>query len=463
MQYPRKVYWLWAAMSAVSLVGVSGCGSQASEGVAAPSSLAADITYEQQTGMNPHPVTLQRPAVAPLSVMAQLGKAIFFDRNLSGSGQLSCASCHAPDHFYGPPSDQAVMLGGDDLRHQGARAVPSLMYLDRTPAFSIGPDTSGDSDTPPNLNEQAQQANTTARATKTAADPAQAAVNLVPQGGLFWDGRVDTLQAQANGPLFNPVEMDAGSVAIVAKKLAQAAYAAQFTQLFGAGIFKNPSMLVSEAMFAVARYQIEAPSFHPYDSKFDAWLEGKAAFNPQEMRGYLAFNDPKIGNCAACHLDKPSRDGRPPLFTDHQYEALGVPRNPAILANRDARYFDLGLCGPFRTDLAKQTQYCGLFVTPSLRNVATRQVFFHNGVYHRLADVLAFYDYRDTQPEKIYPVTADGAVEKYNDLPQKYWTNVDTVDAPFNRHAGQKPAMSAQQMRDIIAFLHTLTDRSVPN
>ena len=96
---------------------------------------------------------------------------------------------------------------------------------------------------------------------------------------------------------------------------------------------------MSEAMFAIARYQIEDPSFHPFTSKYDAWLQGKARFTPAEARGYLAFNDPTKGNCAACHLDKPTQDGLPPLFTDFQYEALGVPRNAAIPANQRSRLF----------------------------------------------------------------------------------------------------------------------------
>ena len=117
--------------------------------------------------------------------MAQLGRQIFFDRALSSSGQLSCASCHSPAHAYGPPNDLAVMNGGPALKRQGTRAVPSLMYLERQPPFSIGPDA-GENEGP----------------------LATPAANAVPQGGLFWDGRVNTLQSQALEPLLNPAEMD---------------------------------------------------------------------------------------------------------------------------------------------------------------------------------------------------------------------------------------------------------------
>lgn len=414
-----------------------------------------DLQYEIATGENPHPIQLVRPKAAPLSAMASLGKQIFFDKTLSGSGQQSCASCHSPQHAYGPPNSDSVMLGGPDLHSQGARAVPSLMYLERQPNFSIGPENVTLENI--NLNQQAAQARTTALAQKDAGI-ATSTHNLVPQGGLFWDGRVNTLQAQADGPLFNPVEMDGGTPTIVATKLEQSTYAPVFKQLFGTTIFENPNQTVAEALFAVARYQIEDPSFHPYSSKYDAWLEGKVTLSPAEIKGYRLFNDPKKGNCAACHLDQPTRDHRPPLFTDHQFEALGLPRNPAIKANLDPAYVDLGLCGPFRQDLKNQTRYCGMFLTPTLRNVATRRVFFHNGVYHTLNDVLSFYDFRDTEPAKIYPHDAQGKIEKFNDLPAADRPNVDTVDPPFNRHLGEKPVLTTEDKADLIAFLKTLTD-----
>ena len=236
------------------------------------------------------------------------------------------------------------------------------------------------------------------RAQKTATQTAQSAVNIVPQGGQFWDGRADTLQDQATGPLLDPREMDGGSIDIVATKLRHAPYAKRFTQLFGESIFRSPPLLVSEAMFAVARYQIEEPSFHPYTSKFDYWLEGKASLSESEMRGYNLFNDPDKANCAGCHISKASPDGLPPLFTDHQYEALAAPRNAALADNKDPKCFDLGVCGPIRTDIADQTQYCGMFVTPTLRNTATRHVFFHNGVFHTLGTGDGFLQFPRHQP-----------------------------------------------------------------
>jgi cytochrome c peroxidase len=339
------------------------------------------------------------------------------------------------------------MSGGRALASQGVRAVPSLMYLERQPNFSIGPDDAENETAAAPLPSGAP-----AIAVKSAQNTAQSAQNLVPQGGLFWDGRVNTLQGQALEPLLNPLEMDGGSVERVARRLRSAPYAARFTQLFGPQIFDRADNAVAEALFAVARYQIEDPSFHPYSSKYDAWLEGKARFSPAEARGYVLFRDPGGANCAACHLDRPDANGLPPLFTDHQFEALGVPRNMALASNRNPRSFDLGICGPVRTDMKHATPYCGMFLTPTLRNVATRHAYFHNGVYHTLRQVLDFYDFRSTRPQRIY---SHGAID---DLPAAYRANLDTADAPFDRTPAQGPPLTASQERDIIAFLQTLTD-----
>ena len=352
------------------------------------------------------------------------------------------------------------MLGGPTLSLQGLRAVPSLTYLERQPDFSIGPDDRENENV--NLADQAALGQTATRVQKTAMQTAQSAVNIVPQGGLFWDGRADTLQIQAEFPLLDPREMDGGDMYTVFKKFRHAPYVQSFTELFGKDILRNPRMLLSEAMFAVARYQIEEPGFHPYTSKYDYWLEGKARLSESEMRGYRLFNDQDKANCAGCHISQPSRDGLPPLFTDFQYEALAGPRNAALADTRDARYFDLGVCGPVRTNIADQTQFCGMFKTPTLRNTALRHAFFHNGVFSTLQQVLDFYNFRDTNPEKVYPRAADGTVQKFNDIPVQYHANVDVSDPPFDRHPGETPAMTDQDEADIIAFLKTLNDGYKP-
>jgi cytochrome c peroxidase len=134
-----------------------------------------------------------------------------------------------------------------------------------------------------------------------------------------------------------------------------------------------------------------------------------------------------------------------------------VPRNPAIPANADPRFFDLGLCGPRRTDLHNESQYCGYFKTPTLRNVARRRFFFHNGRFANLQDVMHFYVERDTDARRWYPTLA-GKLQKFDDVPTRYRGNVNVSDAPLNRSRGDQPALDDAEIGKVIAFLGTLND-----
>jgi cytochrome c peroxidase len=347
---------------------------------------------------------------------------------------MSCATCHSLAHAYGPPNGLAVQLGGPQLDQQGARAVPSLRYvLNRTPIWN-----------------------------KTyISNPAERILeaNEPPAGGFTWDGRFNTLHDQATFPLLAPNEMaNAGSAEIVAK-LQRASYSEEFRKLFGAQIFDDAPKAYSEALLALERFELDDPSFHPYTSKFDDYLDGKTQLTSQELRGQALFDDFSRGNCATCHPDMKGADGSHPLFTDYQFEALGVPRNIEIQANQSPSYYDMGLCGPLRTDQTHAVKYCGLFKTPTLRNVAARQVFFHNGRFHDLKEALRFYVQRDTNPNRWYPVSPEGAINKFNDLPTQLRANIDIIDEPLTRHEGASPAWSDSEIDDVIAFLQTLTDR----
>jgi cytochrome c peroxidase len=145
------------------------------------------------------------------------------------------------------------------------------------------------------------------------------------------------------------------------------------------------------------------------------------------------------------------------LFTDFTYSAIGVPRNPDIPANRRKSYHDMGICSREDHPLPGSAQYCGMFKTPTLRNVATRKVFFHNGRFKTLHDVIRFYNTRDTQPELWYPVV-HGVPRKFDDLPAAYQSNIDTQMPLDGRARGSTPPMTEQEMEDLEAFLGTLTD-----
>ncbi len=369
--------------------------------------------------------------------LAALGRNLFFDVRLSGSGRQSCATCHDPAHAYAPANDLAVQLGGAGLDRQGARAVPSLRYvLNKTPSWHQPYVAS--------LGERIREGIES------------------PSGGFAWDGRFNSLHEQAAFPLLAPNEMGNSSEQEISQKLAQADYAPAFRKAFGDTIFDSPHEAYQKALLAIEQFEIDDTSFHPYSSKFDAFLDGKASLTKQEAHGLALFNDPTKGNCASCHTDTKGGDGSHPLFTKYEHEALGVPRNPEIKANADPNYYDKGVCGPARTALADHADLCGLFKAPTLRNVASRGAFFHNGRFHTLKAALEFYVQRDTNPERWYPHGAHGVV-KFDDLPAAERDNVDVVDLPLTGKRGEKPIWNAQEIDDVIAFLKTLTDADVKN
>jgi cytochrome c peroxidase len=139
-----------------------------------------------------------------------------------------------------------------------------------------------------------------------------------PTGGFGWDGRFNTLHDQAAFPLLAPNEMaNAGPEDIVAK-LQRAGYAEDFCTVFGAQIFDDPQKAYAAMLVALERFELEDPSFHPYNSKYDDHLDGKVQLSPKEHRGLALFDDPRRGNCSSCHLDRKGIDGSHPLFTDYR-------------------------------------------------------------------------------------------------------------------------------------------------
>ena len=104
-----------------------------------------------------------------------------------------------------------------------------------------------------------------------------------------------------------------------------------------------------------------------------------------------------------------------------------------------------------------------MFLTPTLRNVATRRVFFHNGVFHSLQQVLDFYNFRDVRPAGLSADAGRRADEVQRHPGAISRQIVDMVDAPFDRILGAPPAMTARDEADIIAFLRTLTDGYQPS
>ncbi|MET3520272.1 cytochrome-c peroxidase [Mesorhizobium abyssinicae] len=385
------------------------------------------------TAGSTHPGPLSRAeAFARAQALTALGRKMFFDPSLSASGKQACSSCHDPNHAFGPASAAPVEMGGPNLDRPGLRAVPSLRYLQAAPAFT---EHFYDSE-----------------------DEGDESVDNGPTGGLTWDGRADRGQEQAKIPLLSPFEMANKDEGAVVAALRKAAYAQEFQAAFGDGVFERPGDAFDAAAEALGTFEQSSADFYPYSSRYDAFLAGKATLSAQELRGRAVFEDEAKGNCASCHLSRPSNNGEPPQFTDYGLIAIAVPRNAAIPANADPAYVDLGLCGPLRTDIKGHAEYCGLFKTPTLRNVALRKSFFHNGYFHTLRDAVAFYASRDTDPGRWYPKGADGTINQYDDLPKAYRGNLNT-DPPFNgRKPGDRAALTDAEIDDIVTFLGTLTD-----
>lgn len=408
-------------VTALLLLGAVGCGEReagvAPIAAASPGPAAREAFYATPFA--------RTPSAAELTA---LGRELFFDPVLSSSGRISCASCHDPAHAYGPADGASTPRGGKDGTARGFRAAPSLRYLQSVPVFTEHMhDTDGDD-----------------------------SVDQGPAGGRTWDGRAQSAHAQAQLPLLSPSEMANATPADLVGRLRFSASGAQMRATFGDSVFDDPRKAFNGLVLALEVFQQDPEAFYPYSSKYDEFLRGRLQLSAREARGLEAFNDPSRGNCASCH---PSRvkEGALPALTDFGYVALGVPRNRALPANRDAAFHDLGVCGPLRSDLSGRDEYCGLFRTPSLRNVAVRKSFFHNGVFHTLERVLEFYALRDVAPERWYVRDRDGRVRKFDDLPAAYAVNVN-VEAPFDRQRGGRPALSPVERADIIAFLKTLTD-----
>jgi cytochrome c peroxidase len=363
-----------------------------------------------------------------LTAMAQLGEKIFNDQRLSANGNQACASCHvAAQGHAGAPNSVASGLGSDatelgsDGHSLGGRVSPSIRYLGFNKAFRFEADGT-------------------------------------PTGGFFLDGRADSLAEQGKKPFLNPVEMANADVAAVITRLASAAYANEFKALFGQDIFIDPNAAFDRVALALQAFQKEASEFAPFSSKYDAFLRGQTSLTSAELRGLAWFNSADKGNCKACHPSAKSADGTFPLFTDFSFDALGVPKNWDVPGSHgDRGLCDSGLPAVEALSSTAKDALCGAFKVPSLRNVGLRKAYFHNGKFRNLTDVVTFYVQRDTNPEKWYRDINGQPDVKFNDL-RDFKDNVNTTEAPYNRDSGDEPALNADEINEVVAFLCTLSD-----
>jgi cytochrome c peroxidase len=444
----RHARWGWGVTLVLLLAGCGGSGTDEAPRAAAADGAklalaATDRTVssdesqpndaEAQRAVGPLPARPVPPGFANNPAVVEVGEFLFKDVRLSASGRMACATCHLEGFGHADAPGTTLPKGGLNLDLAGSRSSMTARYLNLTPPFRLTP-------------------------------------NGTPKGGYLWDGRADDRFEQVfhGGPFFNPVEMALpGSTAqpqSVTERVRTASYWPALQALYAdAGrldLIDSDIKLFEQVALLLEIYQRDDDDYNLFDSKFDQVQAGTAAFTAEEARGWALFTDKHRGNCASCHSARPSNDGRPPLFTNFGYAALGVPRNHEVPANADVKHFDLGLCAREKASTqaaddpaVRQARYCGLFKTPTLRNVERTAPYFHNASIGTLEDAVRFHFERDTQPHKWYR-QADGSPDRaYNDLPRRYHGNLAS-GRPFNG----KYEPSAQDINDLVAFLKTLND-----
>lgn len=351
----------------------------------------------------------------------RLGNRLFHDPRLSEPAGQSCASCHDANVAFTDPDKWTPTSQGANPKLFGSRNTPTAMYMAFSPAFHFDAD------------------------------------ERIYVGGQFLDGRAATLEEQAKGPFLNPLEMANTSKQQVVDKVRAADYAPLFRQVYGPDAFSDTDAAYDRIADAIAAFE-RTPAFHRFTSKYDAYLAGKAKLTGQEMRGLELFEREDKGNCAACHASRPDKDENkdvPPLFTDFTYDNLGVPKNPnnrfygmSKQHNPDGRKFvDKGL-GGFVNSPAED----GKFKVPTLRNIALTAPYMHNGYFMTLKGVVDFYNTRDTKP-----ACPREFVEDDEAIGKGCWPAAEVAEN-VNRDELGDLKLSEQDVDDIVAFMHTLTD-----
>ncbi len=281
----------------------------------------------QITGIDANPMTRAK---------IELGRQLYFDTRLSKDSTISCASCHNPAEGYAAHTQFGVGIDGQE----GGRNSP-VSY------------------------------------------------NRILSGPQFWDGRADSLEAQAVGPIANPIEMGFTHEGVVERLGQIPVYKRQFEAIFGEVTIDH----VGEAIATFERSIVTGPS--PWDyyeallpfealdeediaddedlaAKY-AMLTAGAEANPMSdsaKRGRDIFFTEK-GNCTACHVGA--------NLADEKYHNLGVgmeQENP-----------DLG-----RFVVTKDEKDTGAFKTPTVRNVLLTAPYMHDGSQQTLEEVVEWYN-----------------------------------------------------------------------
>ena len=329
----------------------------------------------------------------------ELGKALFFDTNLSANGSQSCATCHAqavasPGLIRGEQGG-VVYHGGYLPNHFGNRKPPTSAYAGDSPRF-IG--------------------------------MSRGVVRRHVLGRPRRRQRLgDPLAEQAKGPFLNPLEMALADAGRAVYKVTGGEYAGQFEQVWGEGSLdctNNVAGVYEKIAHSVAAYE-RSSEVNPFSSKFDQfWDKATRAkkdvtqikvgstsdpyrwqayrqlgLSDSRAAGLASFNDPNRASCSSCHSLKPGPQGYP-LFTDFGYDnsvcrRTRQTRSTQQLGTLMARLGWTAGLGGYLKDASQN----GKFKVPTLRNVDRRPPAFvkaygHNGYFKSLDDIVIFYHWR---------------------------------------------------------------------
>jgi cytochrome c peroxidase len=382
---------------------------------------------------------------AKLTPIEELGKRLFFDKNLSTPTGQSCAACHDPrDGWTGPLENLGGVYEGALKGRFGNRKPPSAAYAGDSPILSL--DKEG---------------------------------KFI--GGMFWDGRAtgsklkDPLAEQAGGPFLNPLEQNNPDKKAVVAKVKKSEYASLFGQAWkiNPDDWNNTDKIYELISRSIAAFE-RSPEVNPFDAKFDLFWKNALAKNlkveaidesnwknflglglgESETSGLMLFNTK--GKCALCHVLVAGPNGRPPVFTDYTYDNLGLPRNPenpfytmGIDFNPKGKdWVDHGL-GGYLESVPQYAKYAaeniGKHKVPTLRNVDLREspsfvkVYGHNGALRSLKEVVHFYNTRDNGKFPPPEVKANLNTEELGNL-----------------------GLTEEEENAVVAFLRTLSDHFVP-
>lgn len=346
--------------------------------------------------------------------LEDLGRALFFDVNLSNDRTQSCATCHDPARAFTDWRDNGVASAasiGGDMHSLGDRNTPTVTYASHIPPFRQ--DASGDY-----------------------------------VGGLFWDGRARDLEAQAAGPPLNPIEMAMQDKhAILARLQESPVYAQAFVALFGEAVLSDADQAMDAAAASLAAFE-RTELFTPFDSKYDRYLQGEYTPTEAETLGMTLFFSNQFANCNKCHQLQTFPESAQETFSNYKYRNIGVPPNLQLRAANGLgpAHIDRGLLdNPGVEDPAQ----AGRFRVPTLRNVALTAPYMHNGVFSDLRTVVLFYN----------KYLARGSRAQINPETGSPWGAPEVPEnlALTELEAGR--ALDAKRIDALVAFMKMLTDK----